>query len=195
MNKIVLFISALLLTSAANAQTVIDVQASRTDKGSKVEFVQDTFFNMTFGSKISLQNVKNNVGQRGSFYDEMDFGHYKVFSCLEITFGGEEWDSAEFLANGSGLFYSFSINKSISYNEDAPSFYSYLVERMNNKYKVSSPIDSYSDKDYKYSVYEGANGVNAVVVYEKSGYSPTVSLQYYHRALNQGVARERDEEL
>ena len=155
--------------------------------------VQDTFFNLKLGNKVTEQSIRNSVGQRGRFIKVTDHSQYKEYSFKRVDFGGNIWDYAFIKVNKSGQFYQISFCNHFNYSSALASisFYNSLKNRLTQKY--SSTTNNNNSISF-----DGMNDVSVVLSQSvKDVLTPdiTISLTYYHRGLYQGVIAAQNDEL
>lgn len=165
--------------------------------------IQDTFFGLKMGNRITSSQIKSAVGTKGVFSKEERESNTIINTFTDLYFAGSKWDFANFLCMSDGKFYWFNAYDSYGdYGTDnereAKNQYESLKEKLDEKYGVG---DEKKDDDGNLSTtYFGSNGIAIIISNERSrsmggSYRRYVKIEYINVELYQKQNAAYDDEL
>lgn len=113
--------------------------------------IQNTFFDMRLGSILSVQTIKNNVGDRGVYDQYENRGSVQRVIFENVSFGADIWMWGEFELTRDDHFFEFSVRNAYSNKAEAERCFSKMRDRLNEKYSAGTE----SNEDESTSVYYG----------------------------------------
>lgn len=127
--------------------------------------LQDTFFGMTFGQKITLSKIRAALGTDVRGGDENKDGDIITYTFYDVKFAGTDWDYAVFACDSQGIFFNFKVYNSLDddkYDTDrkgeAEYIYSSYKAKLDRKYGEGS--EEVENEDRKETNYYGANNLS-----------------------------------
>jgi len=162
--------------------------------------IQDEFFGLKMGSRLTEASVKAAVGSRGTFSETTRDGNID-YSFKNITFAGKTWSFGDFMLSPDGRFYYFNVYDSLpDYSDerkDAEFTYSSLKKRLDDKYGEEKEN---MEEDGKYVVYAGSNNMAVHLSNKRSRsiggtYRRFVTLTYMNTEISNQVSSANDNEL
>ncbi|MCQ2153593.1 MAG: hypothetical protein MJY44_03330 [Bacteroidales bacterium] len=165
--------------------------------------IQDTFFGLKMGDKLTSSQIKYAVGSKGTFGKEEREPNTIINAFTDLYFAGSKWDFANFMCTSDGKFYLFNAYDSFgdygTDNErDAKNQYEGLKEKLDEKYGAR---DEKKDDDGNFrTVYFGSNGMAVMISNERSRslggpYRRYVQIEYINIELYQKQSAANDDEL
>lgn len=118
-NAFLLAVTSLLIAVSAQAQDI-----------------QDTFFDLAFGSEISVDVITAGVGENGEFKYTMDRGKFDEVIFFDTEFEGFKWSLADFYLNKESKFYRFRVSNNYADRAQAVELYDAVKAQLDAKYKL-----------------------------------------------------------
>ena len=143
----VLFIAIAAMLFAASAQA---------------QDIQDTFYDLQFGSELSADDITAGVGESGLFKYTMDRGLFTEALFFDTEFDGIIWKSVDFYTNKSSLFFRFRLSNNYVDRGEAVDFYNALKSKMDGQYRLYYTKGA---DDNILNRYDGSNGVKLMLTF------------------------------
>ena len=118
-NAFLLAVTSLLIAVSAQAQDI-----------------QDTFFDLAFGSEISVDVITAGVGENGEFKYTMARGKFDEVIFFDTEFEGFKWSLADFYLNKESKFYRFRVSNNYADRAQAVELYDAVKAQLDAKYKL-----------------------------------------------------------
>ncbi len=188
MRKLMLLATALLISAfSATAQQIND------DSGYPT--IQDTFFGMKMGSRLSRTKIKINFNHKGEVcgYNYVPSG--VLYYLDKVIFSGTTWEHGNLYLSDKRVFYRFRVYITSQYGEE---LYESYKNKLAEKYGEGEETIT---EDEKKIVYTGENDMS-VTLYSKSGGDERgsyrryyVSVDYTQTAIYNRMKAANDDEL
>lgn len=127
--------------------------------------IQDTFFGLKIGSKVTETAIKNAVYSKGTYLnsDTVSMGREVCFT--DTRYAGVIWDYVTFTIAPTGEFYVFRAYnhyKDFGYDDkkEASDSYTNMKNRLDEKYGEGREV---TDGDDLVVYYEGSNGITIIL--------------------------------
>ena len=197
---------ALITINARNENGLIYMLVAQEGKPSlatEKNPIQDTFFGLTMGDRITSAQIKSAVGSRGVFNKETRESNTIINLFTDVYFAGNKWEFANFICTSDGKFYWFNAynsysDYSVDEGKDAKNQYEGLKRKLDEKYGAGNET---TDNDGNLSTtYLGSNDMAIVISNERSkslggAYLRYVKIEYINLILYKNQTAENDDEL
>lgn len=169
----------------------------------EVTAIQDTFFGLKMGNKITSAEVENAIRSKGRFFDKKQESNSITYSIDDGYFAGEKWDDVRVICTNDGKFYDFTASNSYDIydsdqEKDAKKLYRRFKEKLDDKYGQGE--EQQDDEGNLFTTYFGSNNIRVMLsdeILQSNGgsYRRYVRIKYYNIELLRNVIAENDAEL
>ena len=128
----------------------------------KAQDIQDTFYNMQFGSELTADDIKANVGESGQFKYTMDRGLFTEALFFDTDFDEIVWKSVDFYTNKSSIFFRFRLSNNYVDRDEAVVFYDAIKAKLDEQYHLYYLKGA---DDNILNRYDGDNGVKLMLTF------------------------------
>lgn len=164
------------------------------------DVVQDTFFGLKLADYLTVDQIKEAVGDKGKFDEADDIDDIDdeiLVSFTNVSFAGETWEYADFWLTRDCQFYRFEVSNTylkLTGRKKAESLYSDLKSRLEKKYGFMPERISPNSRSVSYL---GGNGVFLVCSqdYESGSSFMDLRLTYYDYELMKRIIESEDDDL
>lgn len=165
--------------------------------------IQDEFFGIKMGKRITESSIKSALGTKGEFLKSESASSYKKYTFTDVVFAGHTWSYGTFDVTPDGRFFSLSVYDSLDdYSDErreAESTFSSFKRKLDDKYGEEE-VEQYEDGSGKSVTYFGSNNMAVILSNTRSrssggSYRRYVKLEYIQVALYREIQNAANDEL